>query len=212
MSAPEPPAPPSRGDGEDRSGAGPGLTGLLDRVAALTGARVSIGDIVAAVGDTAFMPLILLAALIIVSPLSGIPGLPSLFGALMVLISGQMLAGRAHLWLPGALRRRAIPGARLRRALGRLHRLAGALDCRLHPRLTVLTDGLPGRVPVAMIFATGCGLPLLEVFPFVSSLVALAIGVLAVGLFARDGLLVIAGYCLYAIWAGAVVWLVGLLG
>jgi len=201
---------PAEGQGSG-PGTGPGLSVLLDRVAALKGPRVSIGDVVAEVGDTAFTPLILLAALIIVSPLSGIPGLPSLFGALMMLISGQMLAGRRNLWLPGLLRRRAIPAERLRRALGRLRRVAAALDRRLHPRLTVLTDGMAGRVPVVMIFATGCGLPLLEVFPFVSSLVAFAIAVLAAGLFARDGLLVIAGYCIYAIWAGAIVWLVGLL-
>lgn len=206
MAAPDPlaaaPAPPER----------PRLVALLDRIAALPGARISIGEIVAAVGDTAFTPLILLAALIIVSPLSGIFGLPSLFGALMVLISGQMLAGRRHLWLPGALRRRAIAAPRLRRALARLRRPAALLERWLHPRLTVLTDGAAGRVPVLLIFATGCGLPLLEVLPFVSSLVALAIAALAAGLFARDGLLVLAGYAIYGVWFAALAWLVGLLG
>ena len=65
----------------------------------------------------AIAPLILVPALILITPISGIPGLPTLGAVLMILVTVQKLMGRNHLWLPGWLTRRNVAGERLRNSV-----------------------------------------------------------------------------------------------
>ena len=51
--------------------------------------RVSVGDLMTAVGERSFGPLVLLAGLVTVAPLIGdIPGVPTLLGLLVLLTLG----------------------------------------------------------------------------------------------------------------------------
>jgi hypothetical protein len=46
------------------------------------------------VGQRSFGSLLLLPGLMALSPLSGLPGMPTLFGVMVLLITGQLLIGR----------------------------------------------------------------------------------------------------------------------
>ena len=71
--------------------------------------RVSVDDVVHAVGRRSFGPLLLVAGLITLTPIIGdIPGMPTLMAALVLLVSVQLLAGSEAFWLPKWLLKRSI--------------------------------------------------------------------------------------------------------
>jgi hypothetical protein len=47
--------------------------------------------------------LLLLASVALASPLSGIPGIPTSMGVLVLLIAGQLIVGRDYFWLPACV-------------------------------------------------------------------------------------------------------------
>ncbi|MBV2360207.1 exopolysaccharide biosynthesis protein [Thalassococcus sp. CAU 1522] len=162
-------------------------------------ARVSVADILDEIGDRSFAPAILIPALILVSPVSGVPGTPTL-GALIILSCAlQGLVGRRHLWLPGVLRRRSLSAHRMCRAIAFLQRPAAWIDRHSQARLHLLT-GIPLRqLAFAMIAATALTWPFLELLPFVTSFGAGAVSLIAFGLMTRDGAYVLAGYVVLAV-------------
>lgn len=140
------------------------------------------------------MPALLVPALLVVSPLSGIPGFSSICGLTIAAIAAQMLFRRRHLYLPDRLTRTQLSGARLRAGLVRLRRGADRLDRHSrHERLRPLV-GSGGRVvPHLACILAGLMMPLLELVPFSSTTLGLAVVCCAVGLLTRDGAFVLAG-------------------
>nr|WP_242511957.1 exopolysaccharide biosynthesis protein [Rhodobaculum claviforme] len=168
---------------------------ILDRLGELPdGGRVSVGEVVARLGVRSFAPVLVLVALLIVSPLSGIPGTPTVSALLIGLIVAQMVAGRESLWLPGVLTRASVPGHRLRQAVDFLRRPVGVVSPLLRPRLLVLTGRAGGLTVLLTCLAITLTMPAMELLPFAVSIAALAIACFAVGLMLRDGVMVLLGY------------------
>ena len=98
---------------------------ILDKLEALARAEhdVTLDHVVVAFGQTAFVPTLMVHALIVFSPLSGIPFLPTFFGLLIALTALQLTLGKRRLWLPLVLLRRKRPQSRRHRtSLSRLIR------------------------------------------------------------------------------------------
>ncbi|TDE37095.1 exopolysaccharide biosynthesis protein [Antarcticimicrobium sediminis] len=185
------------------------LTGLLDALdAAATGPSVSVADVLTHVGERSFTPVILAVALLLVSPASGIPGVPTLSAFLIVLVGVQGLARRRHLWLPGVLMRRQIGSERFRSAIGWLRRPAGWIDRHSHARLRGLTWGPARLVAFTLCVVIPMMWPALELVPFVTSIGAGAVALIAFGLLTRDGLYVLLGYVMCGAGVAAVMALV----
>jgi hypothetical protein len=70
--------------------------------------EVTIGQILDAFGDRSLAPVLLVPAMLTASPISGIPGVPTVTGIIVALIVVQMLMGRDTLWVPKALARRGV--------------------------------------------------------------------------------------------------------
>lgn len=163
---------------------------ILDRLRGVTDApKVSFGDILRAMDESGQPVLLLLPALILVSPLSGIPGLSSLGGLTIALVAGQMALGRGNIWLPGFILRRHLPTARLVWAVTKLDRTAGFLDRNTAARAQWFF-AFPGR-HILLLTCMSCGLvmPFFELVPFSATTLALVISILASALLVRDGLL-----------------------
>ncbi len=166
-----------------------GLTDIVDDVLALCDTeRVSVGEMTAAFGGAAFLPALLIPAVIVVSPLSGIPFLPTICGIMIFLVAMQMAAQRRKLWLPGWLCRRSIGTRRLKSGMARVRRLARWLDGHSGRRLTLLT-----RQPTLTLLYLACAvcglaMPFLELVPFSSSLLASAVCLMGLAMLTRDGL------------------------
>ena len=167
---------------------------IVDRLDLLTAdAQVSLRDIVLAFGDASFLSILLVPALLVVSPLSGIPVLSSICGLTIAIISLQMMVGRHHLWLPDFLMRRRLSGPVLHRAAGRLRRVAQWLDRASRPRMGLLFRAPLVIVPQMACVLSGLAMPFLELVPFSSSLLGAAVTAVAVGFIARDGLFLVGG-------------------
>ncbi|TNF20885.1 MAG: exopolysaccharide biosynthesis protein [Rhodobacteraceae bacterium] len=168
---------------------------------------VSVADVLGEIGERSFAPMVLVVSVLLVSPLSAIPGAPSIGGILVTLIASQWLAGRRHLWLPGVILRRAVSARRLSRAIGWLKPWAAWFDRNSKDRLTFLTLPPLTFVAKAMIVVIAATWPLLEILPMVTSVGALAVSLLAFGLMVRDGLWLAAGYATVGGSAALVFWL-----
>ena len=178
------------------------LMRLLDQIEHETSdGQVSVRDVLHVLGPRAFTPMLLVPCLALVSPMSAIPGVPSLLSLLVGLVAVQMLFGQDRIWLPRLLLDRAIRADRLARGIRFLRRPVAVVDPWINERFTWLADK-PGNLPVLVIFCVVSFLmPLIEFVPFLTSTLAAGMTLFAVGLFARDGLFVLAGYTFMA--AGA---------
>lgn len=174
------------------------LTTVLDRVVAATlKDEVAIDDLVQAIGHASFTPVLLLPALAVATPLSGIPLFSTLMGMLIFLVALQMLLRRDQLWLPQWLLRRKTNGARVRSAFEWVRPAVTWLDAHTYARLTAFVHRPLIFIPQIMCVVSGLAMPFLEFVPFSSSLVGGAVALLAFGMLARDGLFVMFGLSLY---------------
>ncbi len=173
---------------------------LLDFIDAETGdGHISVGDVITLLGPRSLIPLLLLPCLAMVSPLSAVPGVPSVLSTIVGLVSLQLLIGQKRLWLPRMLLRRSLHADRVSNMVERLRPVLRRVDPFLHKRLIRFTDR-PGNLPALCIFClVSFFMPAIEFVPFLTSTLASAMAVFAVAMFARDGALMLVGYALVAI-------------
>lgn len=189
------------------------LSQLLQRLRDQTEGQdqVSIGDLLAAVGQRSFGPIVLVAGLIVVAPLIGdIPGVPTLLGLVVLLTLGQLLFRRETIWLPRKLTHRRVGRDKLMKGLDWMAKPARFIDRWTRPRLTWLVRG-PGRYLMAVIcMLVAAAMPAMEVVPFSANGGGLALMVFGMAMVARDGLLALLGIVL----TGGTLWFVlaGLMG
>lgn len=172
------------------------LEQLLDRMdEARQGQNtVSLERLMDTIGRRSFGPMLLLIGVILVSPLSGIPGLPSTMGVAVFLLSLQMLLRRKYIWLPGWILRRSISEEKLATAAGWMRRPARVVDRILRERLSFLVDG-PASWPLALLsLLLAITLPLLEPLPFAASSAGVALTCIGLAMIAHDGVLVLIAY------------------
>jgi hypothetical protein len=160
---------------------------------------VMLRDLVAAMEENSFPVLLLLVSLLLVSPLSALPGATSLFGLTLAAIMAQQLLGRPQVWLPGILLDRPLPARRTEQALQRLHRPVAWLESRLRQRHRWVFVAPFAQAPMTLVLLAGLCAPLMEVIPASGTSVGAAISAYSAGLLARDGLFVLAGAGLAAI-------------
>ena len=127
--------------------------------------RLSVADLMTAIGERSFGPLILVPSLIAVSPVGAVPGLPAITSIIVILLAVQMLLGHKHFWLPGWLRARTIDGPTLEKGLKAFIPVARFVDHFLRPRMSYFTRGPFFYVLVVLILIVACITPVLELVP-----------------------------------------------
>lgn len=186
------------------------LTEVLQRLRDHTRGQdeITVGDLLSAVGQRSFGPVVLIAGLIIIAPLIGdIPGVPTLFGLVVLLTLGQLLFQRQSIWIPRKLSSRHLARETLIKGLDWLHKPARYVDRWTRPRLTWLVRG-PGQYLMALIcMLVAAAMPAMEVVPFSANGGALALMVFGMAMVVEDGLLalfgmVITGSTLWAVFVG----------
>lgn len=166
---------------------------------------VCVGDLVDEVGDEAFGPLMLVPALIAITPASGIPGLTATCGMIIALVAVQLVFRRESLWLPGFLRRRSIARSKLEKGREWLAKPARLIDRLTGKRLTFLVEPPFNIVPATICLGIGLIMPLLEFIPFSGSVAAGAVALFALAFVTEDGILAVLGTALVAT-VGYLVW------
>lgn len=150
---------------------------------------LTLGNLLAALGEASFGWALMLFSLLTLLPLppgsSLITGLPVLFAAT------QMMLGLRHVWLPRRLAAVRLDQHKLRRAVLRLRPITRRLERILQPRYTAVFlaryERLLGLALFIIAFTLFLPVPLSGWFPAVSLFIA------GVGLVERDGLVTLLG-------------------
>tara|TARA_R110000796_G_scaffold526_4_gene1732 strand:+ start:248 stop:907 length:660 start_codon:yes stop_codon:yes gene_type:complete len=169
------------------------LEQMLDQIAGLAGdqQRIYMRQVVESVGSRSFGPLLLVIGVTLFSPLSGIPGMAVFAGLFVMLIALQMLIGRKNFWLPAFILNRSVPQQKLLKAIDWVKPGARRIDRLIKPRLSFMMHPSSSYLLAGLCVTVAAGLPFLELVPFSSSIVGLALAILGLALVARDGLLVL---------------------
>ncbi len=155
---------------------------------------VMLRDLVEAFGTASFVSTMMVPALLVVSPLSGIPLFSSICGLTIAFISAQMLFRRTHLFLPKFITQRRIDGDRLRPGLKKMRGFADFLDRHTRKGRLRQLVGNGGRIlPQSLCVIAGLLMPLLELVPFSASILGLAVLSFSIALLTRDGAFVLVG-------------------
>ena len=165
------------------------IEAVLERIelARTEDGHVSVDHILDSVGRRSFGPVVMFVGIILVTPLSGVPGMPTVMGMLTLLTLGQLILGRQHIWLPAWLIEREIPRDRLVRGMELLRPLARALDGLSRQRLVPLVKGIGLDVMACACVVIAFIMPLTEIIPFSSSLFGVALVAFGFSMLARDG-------------------------
>lgn len=155
------------------------------------GERISLHEAIEELGDRAYGLMMLTLALPMAVPLSAIPGVSTIFGVPLILISAQLMLGRAQPWLPAWLGRRSLARADLARmidkALPWLERCERVVRPRLEPLVGPAAERAMGAVSTFMAVIMSLPIVLGNQPP------AVAIALFAVAILERDGLFAILG-------------------
>lgn len=164
---------------------------IIDRLMALKGERLLVGELLSGLHERAFGLAITLLVLPNCLPVPSIPYLSTVTGVPILLLATQLLLGRPMPWLPQRIGRWGAPRARLGRFWRRVRPGVIKVERILQPRLLNLTEPRAERAlaAVIMLLAFILTLPL----PFANLLPAWGILLLALGITERDGHVVIAG-------------------
>jgi hypothetical protein len=166
------------------------VLGELDELST-RGDTVRVADVLDDFGGRSFGPFIMIPALLEITPVGGIPGVPTALALIIALIAVQLLIGRDHVWMPGFIQQRAVGSRKLHKAIHKLRGVGEFLDRHSEGRLERLTEGPAIKLVALAILALCCTVPPLEFIPFASSIPMLAIAILGLALTVRDGALVL---------------------
>ena len=164
--------------------------------------HVSVDHLVSSFGHASFVPLLILPALVLITPLSGVPGLSTLCGLIILLIAAQQLAGHTQIWLPGWIRNREMHSDKFHPAMQKLLPMTRLIDRAARERLTFLfKPPLLWLLPLACVIF-GALMPVMEFIPFSSSLVGVSVTLIAFSILTRDGIFAL----LALVPLGVVIW------
>ncbi len=156
--------------------------------------RISVADLLRALGDRALGALIFIFAFPNVLPVP--PGTSAVLGAPLVFLAAQLMLGMAP-WLPGVVANRSMAHADFAALIRRVGPWLQRAERLLRPRLAWLV-GAPMEHAIGALCLL-LALVLVLPIPLGNMLPALAISVLALAVLERDGLWVIAGLVLAAV-------------
>jgi hypothetical protein len=150
--------------------------------------RISIGDLLAALGDRAVAALLFVFAVPNIVPTP--PGASTVLGAPLLILALQLTLGRRP-WLPAVVRRQSMSRDDYRALAGRITPWLRRAERLLRPRWSVLAlppmEYLVGIVCLLLAIVLVLPIPLGNIPP------AIAISLMALGILERDGLWVLAG-------------------
>lgn len=174
------------------SGVFDGLDNGLNREHPHDGVR--LGVLLNAAGRRSYGPLLLVIGLFAISPATLLPGMTSVAAAITLLIAAQMVLGLRRPWLPRRVLELRVPRrpffAFLDRARPRVEQLDGDI---VRARWEPLTRGpFMALVAICVVLAALITFPL-SLIPFAPLAPGIAVVLFAIGIIARDGLLLALG-------------------
>lgn len=154
------------------------------------GERISVGEILDALDARAFGLALLIFSLPSIVPMP--PGVPTIVGVALLIVSVQMVLGRQELWLPGFLTKRSFSRQALIKGLEKFQPRLQAVERFASPRHVYMT-GKIGTVIIGLVVLVMAVVLILPLPPGGNFPPALACAILGMGLAERDGIIVLVG-------------------
>lgn len=175
------------------------LAAMVDALESLAEDRHSVlfGEVADVLGRRGHGPLLFVLSAFLILPVGMIPGVGGALGILMAVVGVEMLRGRRGIWLPGFLRKRSLPAARIAGAAARMRGPVERIARILKPRFTSLVrNPLSIFAIAALLIVGGLSMIVIGAIPILSPLVGLPVLCFALGVTAADGRFILAGYAL----------------
>ena len=154
---------------------------------------VSVGGVIEKLGNRGYAPFLIVPAAIEISPIGGLPGVPTILAAIILVVASQMALGRKHLWLPEFVRQRSIASKRVSKALDKLDPTIQKLDSWFsNERLSSMTQAPATNIAALACMLLALTVPPLEFIPFASTAPMTAIALIGIALLVHDGWLMLA--------------------
>lgn len=160
---------------------------------ATANANVTLGDLLEEFGQAAYSSALLCVGVILASPMSGVPAFSSACGIVIFLVAAQGALARPAIWIPARLAQLHLSSPRTEKVISKIRATAAWIDARSKARLTFLVTQPMSRFIYAICAIAGLCLPPMEFIPMTSSLLGLAVALIAAGLLTRDGLIAMCG-------------------
>jgi hypothetical protein len=151
--------------------------------------RIFLGDMINALGERSFVPLMILFAL--PNVFFFVPGSSVITGLPLIFIVFQLVLGRPAVWLPKVLNERSIEHSAFTRVVTHAVPWIEWVERMARPRYWPFSRVLAERIVglTSLVMAIFMFLPI----PFANSLPAVSVITLALGLGEHDGLWLLAG-------------------
>ena len=156
---------------------------------------ITLSELIRSVGNDGLLILVALLTLVFLIPIS-IPGVSTVFGAAILLISISRLSGR-ELWIPSKLAHRVIGTRKLRPLLRKALSWLKKLERVSKPnriQWLVAAGAVAFFNNAALILGAGLLRMPFGLIPFSNTFPAVAILFLAIGLLQRDGVCILLGH------------------
>ncbi|MEH6695281.1 MAG: exopolysaccharide biosynthesis protein [Hyphomonas sp.] len=169
------------------------LENILEQAAEnAPGDEVSFGDLLDLWEDRTFGPIFtILGLLIVLPPLGAIPGLPLIIGMVLILFAFQMMVGSTHPWVPDTIEHFSVSKKKVRKAHKKSKGLLSEIDSWVSNRLSWAISQPARQIAAGVVMLLGFTLIPLEMVPFAVAAPGLAITMIGLAIFARDGLLML---------------------
>ena len=160
------------------------LSDVLREIDRNLGERISLRDLIDALGDRSFVPLMILFAL--PNVLSFVPGASVISGLPLMFIAVQLVLRRPSVWLPDILNDRSIDHGVFTRVISHAVPWIEWVERMARPRYWPFSHASRERIigAASLLMAIFLFLPI----PFANSLPAISVVMLALSLGERDGL------------------------
>ena len=158
--------------------------------------KITFGELLTMMEKRGFGPMLAVPAFICSTPIGAIPGIPTVTGITIFLISMQVLLAKSHPWLPAAITQIGIGRSSLNKGVDKISPIVTKVDRLLMPRWFFMRNIL-FRSLIALSCAL-CGLMMvpLELVPFLGLIPAGAVFIMAIGMATDDGAVALLGLTL----------------
>ncbi|GGL67979.1 exopolysaccharide biosynthesis protein [Wenxinia marina] len=153
--------------------------------------KTEVGELKDSFGNRGAAAFLIVPALIGISPVAGIPSVPTIIAAVILLFAVQIAMGRDGYWMPGFLEKRKISGDKLSGFADKMRGVAHWIDEHMGNRLTVLSGPTATRVAGGAVVLLCLAVPPLEFLPFAAALPFAAIALIGLALLLKDGLVML---------------------
>lgn len=172
------------------------------------GGSLTLGELIDAVGSRSLGPLLLLPSVVAISPIGGIPGVPTLIAIMLLLIVTYWFLSGESLWLPKFIKRRSVDADKVSATLDKLRPAARWTDRNFGDHLTGLVRPSTENTVAVIAAFLAVLMPPLEILPFAVAAPAGAITLMALGLTLRDGALLLMGFLVTALVPILALWVI----